>query len=188
MTCLQKIRDAKHQRNKYATSEDFQRIFTEDVDHLYQLAFLLTRDHKKAEQTFVAGLEDSVKDNRVLAEWARSWAKRTIIQNAVRELKPRPPGLRRSFSETPLSYFGETLDGKDAYSKLDAVLELEDFDRFVFVMFIVEHYSDHDCALLLNSSRTEIQKARSRALTQLANPRPLLTTALNSAPLLELAR
>lgn len=74
----------------YASREDFSRIFTEDLNELYQLSFLLTGDHKKAEQCFVAGIEDSIHGNSVFREWARSWAKRAIIQNAIRELKTRP--------------------------------------------------------------------------------------------------
>src|SRR5258708_2290511 len=74
----------------YASREDFCRIFTEDLDGLYQLSFLLTRDPQKAGLCFVGGFEDCVAGNSVFREWARPWAKRAIIQNAIRELKPRP--------------------------------------------------------------------------------------------------
>ena len=60
------------------------------MNGLYQLSFLLTGDHEKAEKCLVAGIEDCVKENRVFREWARSWAKRIIVENAIRELKPRP--------------------------------------------------------------------------------------------------
>src|SRR5580692_3137754 len=76
--------------NVYASHEDFRAIFNEDLKELYQLSFLLTRDPAKAERCFVSGLEDCVSGNRVFREWARSWAKRTIVRNAIRELKPRP--------------------------------------------------------------------------------------------------
>ena len=74
----------------YASNGDFQRIFHEDMNGLYLLAFLLTADREKAEQCFVSGLEDAVNGNRVFKEWARSWARRVIIQNAVRVMNPRP--------------------------------------------------------------------------------------------------
>jgi hypothetical protein len=76
--------------NQYASREDFRRIFSEDKNGLYQLSPLLTRDSVKAEQCFVGGLEDCVTGNSVFREWARSWAKRAIIQNAIRKLNPRP--------------------------------------------------------------------------------------------------
>ena len=73
----------------YATHEDFHTVFDEGLKELYQLSFRLTRDPEKAERCLASGLEDCVRGNRVFREWARSWAKRTIIQ-AIRELKPQP--------------------------------------------------------------------------------------------------
>jgi hypothetical protein len=74
----------------YARSGDFHRIFHEEKDGLYRLSFLATADHEKAQQCFVAGLENSVKENSVFKEWARLWARRAIIQCAVRVINPRP--------------------------------------------------------------------------------------------------
>jgi hypothetical protein len=53
--------------------------------------------------------------------------------------------------------------------EIDAVLRLADFDRFVFVMSVLEHYSEHDCALLLRCSVREIWEGRTRALKELAD-------------------
>jgi DNA-directed RNA polymerase specialized sigma24 family protein len=153
----------------YASHEDFQTIFSEDLKELYQLSFLLTRDPEKAERCLGSGLEDCVSGNRVFREWAHSWATRTIIQNAIRELKPRP-----SHSNPPLS--GAMFSGMDQHSRgpgghfeVDAVLRLADFDRFVFVMSVLEHYSEHECALLLGCSAIEIREGRARALKELAD-------------------
>ena len=65
----------RNEPNSYATREDFIKVFHEDMNGLYQLSFLLTGDHEKAEKCFVAGFEDCVKENRVFRERARSWAK-----------------------------------------------------------------------------------------------------------------
>lgn len=70
---------SKNGKEQANTCEDLCRLFAQGMDELCQLFFLLT-DHQKAEQCFVAGLEDSVKSNRVFKEWARSWEKRTIIE------------------------------------------------------------------------------------------------------------
>jgi hypothetical protein len=42
-------------RSRYATSEDFRKLFTEGVSSLYLLSFLLTANHEKADRCFVAG-------------------------------------------------------------------------------------------------------------------------------------
>ena len=77
--------DTKHMTTpmSYASSGDFHRIFNEEKDNLYQLSFLLTADHEKAQQCVVSGLEDAVKGNSVFKEWARAWARRAIIRNAA---------------------------------------------------------------------------------------------------------
>ena len=68
---------------RYATCEEFLKIFDQDMNGLYQLSFLLTGDHQKGERCFVAGIEDCVKENRVFREWARAWAKRVIQLHRV---------------------------------------------------------------------------------------------------------
>src|ERR1700752_2802363 len=98
MTEPDHIQGREEQANEYASQEDFHTIFSEHRTELYQLSFLLTRDPARAERCLVSGIEDCVAESRVFREWARSWAKRTIVQNAIRELKPRP-----SRSNSPLS-------------------------------------------------------------------------------------
>jgi len=151
----------------YASHEDFHTIFNEDLKELYQLSFVLTRDSAKAERCLVTGLEDCVSGNRVFREWARSWAKRTIVQNAIRELKPRPSKSNSPRSGAMFSEIDQQSRGVGGHFEVDAVLQLADFDRFVFVMFVLEHYSEHDCALLLDCSAKEIREARTRALEEL---------------------
>jgi hypothetical protein len=103
----------KAQHHTYTVREqtDFGRIFTQEMNGLYLLSLLLTADREKAEQCFVSGLEDSVEGNPVFKEWARSWAQRTIIQNAVKVIHPHPAVLDYSCS---LLQFGDF-----SLSKLD---------------------------------------------------------------------
>jgi len=166
MTELAHIRVHEERTNQYASREDFRRIFSEDTNGLYQLSLLLTRDSVKAEQCFVGGLEDCVTGNSVFREWARSWAKRAIIQNAIRKLNPRP---RRPSPASPTVFadIDQLSSGPDKYFEIDAVLRLEDHERFVFVMSVLEHYSEHDCALLLGWSVREVREARARAFREL---------------------
>ena len=168
MTELAHIRVDEKRASQYASREDFRRIFNEDTNGLYQLSLLLTRDSVKAEQCFVGGLDDCVAGNPVFREWARSWAKRAIIQNAIRKLNPRP---RRPSSAPPtvFSDIDQPSGGPGKHFEIDAVLRLEDHERFVFVMSVLEHYSEHDCALLLGCSVPGVREARTRVLKELAD-------------------
>jgi DNA-directed RNA polymerase specialized sigma24 family protein len=158
----------RNEPNPFATREDFINLFQEDLNGLYQLSFLLTGDHKKAEKCFVAGIEDCIKENQVFREWARSWAKRIIVANAIRELKPRPSLPNSPPSATVFSH-NEQSRNSGGHFDLEAVLKLGDFDRFVFVMSVLESYSHHECALLLGCSVLEIRQARLHALEELAS-------------------
>lgn len=149
---------------QYATVEDIRRIFTDEIDVLYRLSHLLTSDPGIAERCFVAGLEDAVKENHVFKEWARSWAKDAIIRNAVRALRPSPWG--------PVAAGSPNCIGSELYKPENpyrAVLALADFERFAFVVTVLERYSDTETARLLGCSIGEVRDARIRALDQVAS-------------------
>jgi hypothetical protein len=153
----------------YASSGDFQRIFDEDMNGLYLLSFLLTVDHEKAEQCFVCGLEDAVNGNPVFKEWARSWARRVIIKNAVSVINPRPVAGSAHSSPVSVNGNGKTFLAEQQV-EITAVLGLEPFERFVYVMTVLERYSVQDCSLLLGCARRDVLAARSRALQQIGSP------------------
>jgi DNA-directed RNA polymerase specialized sigma24 family protein len=143
----------------HAVASDFCRIFEKDMDRLYLLAFLLTGDHGIAARCFVSGLEDSGNSPRVFKEWAHLWARRMVIQNAIRATQPRAASQATVTREVRIP------GGLPA--ELSVVAALPTFERFVFVMSVLERYSDRDCALLLDCSRSDVTAARSNALRQL---------------------
>jgi len=150
----------------YATAADFQQIFTEDVNSLYLLSFLLTGNQKKAEECFVAGIAESIKGNYVFTEWAHSWARRTIIQSAIRLMVPRERsagGISNLVDAAAMDKVPLML-----HAEVRAILELAPLEHFVFVMSVLERYSDHDCSILLGCPRRDIATIRSRAIQQLA--------------------
>jgi DNA-directed RNA polymerase specialized sigma24 family protein len=154
---------------RYANCEDFRRIFEEDLHGLYQLALLLTADHQNAERCLVAGLEDCVKESRVFMEWAHTWAKRVIVKSAIRELRPQS-NHSNSPTRVPITFCPELqLSGSSGHCEADAISRLADFERFVFVLCVLERYREHDCALLLGCSDSEVREARTQAIEQFAN-------------------
>ena len=52
-------------------------------------------------------------------------------------------------------------------SEVRAILDLAPLERFVFVMSVLERYSDNDCSILLGCARREIAIIRARAMQQL---------------------
>jgi DNA-directed RNA polymerase specialized sigma24 family protein len=159
----------------YATRADFCRIFAKDMNRLYLLSFLLTANHTTAEKCFVSGLDASGTGNPVFKEWAQSWARRTIIQNAIRRIRPRPTdgGTPSPAPKDSASY------PVTQCAEIAAVIQLPAFERFTFVMSVLEGYSDQECSLLLGCTRGEVIAARTRTLQQigrLADLRSRLTS------------
>jgi hypothetical protein len=144
---------------------DSRRVFPKNMSQLYLLAFLLTTDQVAAERCLVTGLEDCVEGNAAFKGWARAWSKRTIIKNAIEMMAPTPNQAENALPICP---------GVDATSKAEALIaavtRLAAFDRFVFVIAVLEGYSDRDCSALLHSTLEEVAKARARTLQAIAKP------------------
>jgi hypothetical protein len=160
----------------YATRIEFCRLFAGNMDSMHLLSFLLTADPAEAEECFVSGLEDCVEGTYVFRDWARSWARRTIIQNAIRMLVPRKnhSTVADAPSDAVSCCFGRTQDAGYAISR---ILRLEHFERFVFVMSVLEKYSDQDCSVLLGCSRQDVGETRMQALLHVAESDRLRTVA-----------
>ena len=152
------IQGREEPANRYASRGDFQTIFSEHLTELYRLSFLLTRDPARAERCLVGGIEDCVTKNRVFREWARRWAKRTIVQNAIRELKPRLSHSNPLLSGAIFPEIGQHWSGPGGHFAMDAVLGLEDFERFVFVLSVLEHSSEQDCGFLLGAQLEKFER------------------------------
>jgi hypothetical protein len=150
---------------RYASGADFCRIFEEKMSSLYLLSFLLTAEHAKAKQCFVAGLENAVNSPPVFLEWADSWARRSIIQSAIQLLHLRPGEENGSYHIVSDDLRDGTFPAEQ--EQMMAVLELPAFERVIFVMSVLERYSNQECSLLLGCTRREVTEAQTRALQQL---------------------
>jgi DNA-directed RNA polymerase specialized sigma24 family protein len=168
-----KKRNAPRYATEYATADDFQQIFSEDMAGLHLLAWLLTADEQKAEQVFVAGLEDSINGNPVFRQWARSWSQRAIIKRAIRVVAPSPsehaPVVQLSHlqgsPQLSNSHVSNPMTGSAELNALLATMaKLSPFQRFVFVLSVLEGYSTSECAMLLSCTLTDVISARTAAL------------------------
>lgn len=168
--------EARDLSAEYATRKDFQKIFTEDMADLHLLAFLLTADKDEAEKCFVSGLEDTIDGNPVFREWARSWSKRAIIKNAIKAVAPAP-GLERDVRENSQAW----AESVELNALISAVTDLRPFDRFVFVMTVLEGYPVRECSALLRQPVQEVTAAKARALEHMGSLDKTVTPRLRAA-------
>ena len=155
--------------DEYATRSDFCRIYLEQVNSLYLLSLLLTADPQKAEKCFVLGFDDSINNNSVFKERANLWARRCIILQAIRLLCPRPSD-ETALNEARLPQLvGDVPAEVRAHPNFARIARLNSFERFVFIMSVVEKYSLEECSLLLGCFRRDVINARTGAIRDLAS-------------------
>jgi DNA-directed RNA polymerase specialized sigma24 family protein len=161
---LQPMHFVDERTTSYATVADFFKAFTDEMYSLNVLSLLLTADKDKAEECFVRAMGDCVEGIAVFMEWAGLWARRAILKYAIQMIRPMPehpdslPFISRKGPATSV----ET-------NPFAAIVALGAFERFVFVMSVLEGQSEQECAILLRCSRRDVMIARVLALTRLGN-------------------
>jgi DNA-directed RNA polymerase specialized sigma24 family protein len=156
------------ERCEYARKEEFVGVFECERAGLQRLALLLTANSEAAKRCLSRAFRECIASTSVSKEWVVSWTRRMVIRNAI-SLVMGPGG--RSFVNTN----DDADDGFVAFSSDDSlgaiaasesILGLTEFERFVFVICVLERYSIHDCALLLGKSPRDINEARQRVGNQ----------------------
>ncbi len=155
--------------NVYATRRDFCHIYVEHMNGLFLLSLLLTADPTRAEQCFLSGFEDSVRNNYVFKERAHSWARRSITLRAIRLLCPHQGEETESNGARSSPLIGNVPAEVQAYPDFARIVALNSFERFVFIMSILERYSAQECSLLLGCFRRDVINAQVTAVRRLAS-------------------
>ena len=85
-----------------------------------------------------------------------------IVLNAIRMARPR-----LSSERTVGAFVRSAENAVSVPPEISAILELPAFERFAFVMSVLEGYSDHECSVHLNCTVGDIRAARTRALERM---------------------
>ena len=172
---LQPTHFVEERATPYPTVADFLRTFNEEMHSLYLLSFLLTADHDKAEQCLVSAMGECVDGIGVFMDWARSWTRAAVLKHAIQMIKPAPE--RADYVSFISLKRSATPPGNNPFA---AILLLDAFERFVFVMSILEGQSDEECAILLRCSRRDVMMARLLALKRQSSTDALAEEVLQS--------
>lgn len=145
------------------TVAQFVSRLNDGIYDLYLLSLLLTADHEKADRCFMAAMEECLQREGAFMEWARVAARRAVCKHAVQIVCPIPEegeqGTCNVSSVRPRTFRRSPFSG---------IFALCEFERFVFVMSVLEGEADSECAALLNCAEREVLTARLTALTRLA--------------------
>jgi hypothetical protein len=152
------------ERCEYASKEEFVSAFECERVGLQRLALLLTGNKEAAKQCLILAFRECVASGSVSKGWVLSWIRRVVIRNAISLVMS--PGSQ-SFVNTNcdadrwVTAFSPD-DPLGAIGESESILDLSEFDRFVLVICVLERFSIHDCALLLDRSPRDIDEARQR--------------------------
>jgi hypothetical protein len=156
------------ERCEYARKEEFVSVFERERAGLQRLALLLTANSEAAKQCLVCAFKECITSSSVSKEWVLSWIRRVVIRNAIglvmdsgvqSFVSTNDDGDDGSIACSPYDSLGETATS-------ESILDLPEFERFVYVICVLERYSIHDCASLLGRPPREIDEARKRVATQ----------------------
>ena len=143
----------------YTTATDFCRAFIQEISSLYLLALLLTENDGKAERCFLSALDECVDETGVVSAWATTLIRHAIIAHAIQMIRPVPENSDGFSLISPAVQNGP----------FAAIRALGAFERFVFVMSILEGWTEQDCASLLKCSRRDVTIARLLAIKSVGN-------------------
>lgn len=153
-----------HEAASYAPGTDSWNTLIDVTHNLYLLSLLLTADPHKAQQCFLGGIGECESEIDAFMSWAQVRARRTIVDRAIWVVAPTPEhSYDFSFDHLKLSA------AKMKTNLFDAILGLNAFERFVYIISVIENQSDEDCSTLLGCSQKDVMIARSVALALLAS-------------------
>lgn len=161
----------------YASDDDFRRLFAVEIGYLFRLSLLLTADAENAEHCLALAMADCFGAKTIFKDFARVWARRMIIQNAI-QLVMTDGSAAGTSARVECSVDSGDFH-KDEHLKLAAVLGLATLDRLTYVICILERLSIADCALHLRKSSQEVKDAVTRAANQIASVGSSCRTCFN---------
>jgi hypothetical protein len=147
---------------------EFADAWLDDVIKLYLLSFLLTADKVLAEQCFSDAMEDYAGSRGdTAAECVTESGRAAVIKCAVQLIRPLPKSVH-GWSHVP----GRRPLLSAEHQALSAITSLGVFERFVFVLTVLEGYSEEECATLLECEPAKVECSRDLANTLLSAMEP----------------
>ncbi len=137
--------------------------FIEQMNCLYLLSFLVTADRRIAEKCFSESLDEYIDSCGGFTDWARQEGRRAVLRHAVQIIQPIP---KQSYTWSIVDLAPPTVLAVN--QPFAAITSLSAFERFVFVMSVLEGLSDEECAALLNCTLHDVGIGRELARTIIA--------------------
>ena len=165
MTKVRRLGQKASGRGEYASKEEFVSVFEREKPGLQRLALSLTVNSGTAKRCLIRAFRECIASSSVSKEWVHCWTRRLVIRNAI-NLVMGPEGVNpNNDADNGLIDFSLG-DSRGACAMPEAIFNFPKFERFVFIICVLERYSILDCALLLGKSPRDVFEARQRVGNQ----------------------
>jgi DNA-directed RNA polymerase specialized sigma24 family protein len=158
-------RPNSNKSRRYATNDDFQQLFTTEINDLFRLSLQLAADPEKAKHCLVLAMKDCFGTDTICKDFAHVWARRMVIRNAI-DLALGVDRDNASDAGSEFHLLSSDVHNEEQVESI-VILHLPKFDRLVFVICVLERLSIQDCALLLGKSSKDVKDAIVRAANRL---------------------
>ncbi len=164
-------RNIAAEKDSSATADDLHSIFAKEIAGLFRLALLLTGDAEEAETCLILAMRDCFKSRTAPKEQAHIWARRVLVRKAIQLILGAKD---TSFGEIRRGSASQTclwprLDSMEILPESLAILDLSNFERFVFVLCVREGYDIQDCAQILGRSENDVRDALAQATCRIVS-------------------
>ena len=136
---------------EYGTGTDCADVFIGQMNCLYLLSYLVAADRDVAEKCFSLALDEYMEARSGFMDWARQEGRRAVLRNAVRMIRPVP---KQAYSWSLIDIAPPPVAAR--HQPFAAITSLSAFERFVFVMSVLEGLSEEECATLLNCGARDV--------------------------------
>jgi DNA-directed RNA polymerase specialized sigma24 family protein len=167
------------ERCEYARKDEFVSVFDCERAGLQRLAFMLTGNSEAAKRCLTRAFRECIASSSVSKDWILSWTRRMVIRNAISlVMGPGDYSFVNTNDDADSGLIAISPDGSlGAFAESESIFDLPEFERFVFVICVLERYSIHDCALLLGKSPREVNEVRHRVGNQVGQNNELSSSS-----------
>lgn len=144
--------------HEYGPGTEYADMFIEQMNYLYLFSFLLAADREIARKCFSLALDEYADAPGGFMDWVKQEGRRAVLRNAIRMIRPVPT---RAYSWSLVEVAQPlTVAARQPFA---AITSLSAFERFVFVMLLLEGLPEDECAILLNCGAQDIAIGRELA-------------------------
>lgn len=152
-----------------STADDMQKHLASEMTELFRLAFLLTASVEDAERCLILAMRECLAAECVFKQWLPVWVRRIVVRTGIEIVTgDHNESLHSAQPDEADDSVPDPTEIAILLKDSAGVFTLNDYERLVYVLTMVEQYPLRECAILLGRSTKEVRDARTSAVEMIA--------------------